>query len=373
MPGEPIRQNNATYVRINGIDAACFAGCNYLGLAHDPRVLDAARSAAGRVGVSTSASRATSGNTDDHAGLEVEVAVFVSRDRFPGLLLPDGYTANLAAAQGLAENHRCAVLDERAHRSLFDAARLAGLPIVTYPHKRADLAAELLADLDVPAAVMTDGVFTAHGAVAPLRGLADALRPGDTLLVDDCHGFCVLGEGGRGTCDELGLDLESGRIVITTTLAKGLGCGGGVVIGPNRFIDGVQANSTAYICTTPVSPIIAAAGREALRIVKAEPDRVARLRDNTTLLREVCDQPTDRTGDPPTPIVAITPPSPGSRLARTLLDGGLYVPLMTYPGGPSAEYLRISVTSEHSEEQIRRLGHALAPAALGDAAACLKT
>lgn len=368
MPGVQIRQQSATAVTIGGADAVNFAGCNYLGLAHDPRVLETARSAIGRFGMSTSASRETSGNTSVHAELETELAAFIARGGCEGLLLPDGFTANLAAAQGLAADHCCAVIDERGHRSLHDAARVAGLPIVTYPHRRADVLGGLLADLTGPAAVMTDGVFTADGGVAPIREIAETLRPDDTLVVDDCHGFCVLGECGRGTCD--GLGVGHARLVVTTTLAKGLGCGGGVVVGSSPLIETIRVSSTAYVCTTPVSPVVASAALESLRIVRAEPARLERLRTNAALLRQVCVSVCGDMPGIPTPIVAFVPPTrePGSRLAQALLDRGVYVPLISYPGGPGVEYFRASVTSEHSADQIGSLGRALADSVpLGEA------
>lgn len=363
MPGERIEQTIATAVWIDGVELVCFAGCNYLGLAHEPRVLSAASGAAARYGLSTSASRETSGNTPEHEGLEAEAAAFVSRGRATGLLLPDGYTANLAAAQGLAEDHTFAVVDERAHKSLGDAARLAGLGVVTYPHADADALVGVLAGLDGRAVVMTDGVFTADGRVAPVRSLAGALRAGDTLLVDDCHGFCVLGEDGRGTCDAFGLCAGEG-LVITTTLAKGLGCGGGMVIGDERLIGAMRARSSAYICTTPVSPLVACAAREALRIVAGDPGRVGRLQRNAALLVEVCPDEGRGDGAPATPIAAFTPWGgiSGDAMSGVLRARGVYVPWMSYPGGPGgagSSYFRASVTSEHSEDQIRLLGEAL--------------
>lgn len=365
MPGRVVTQAEATMITMDGRRLVAFAGCNYLGLAHDGRVLETARSAIGRVGLSTSASRETSGNSPEHEGLESEVTTFITREHpgRAGVLLPDGYTANLAAAQALAVTHRHAVIDGRAHASLTDAARAAGLAIITFPHRDPKALAETLRRLDGPAAVLTDGVFTADGSVAPLGGLLSALRDDDALVVDDCHGFCVLGDAGRGSVDEAGIEDE--RVVITTTLAKGLGCGGGVVIGPRAFADRVRSGSTAYICTTPVSPVVAAAGREALRVLRSEPERVGRVRTNAAQLRSACGSMRWRPGgagdDTVTPIVAFQPGDGCSteRLSRRLVDAGVYVPTMSYPGGPSGVYFRASVTSEHTAEQICVLGAAL--------------
>jgi 7-keto-8-aminopelargonate synthetase-like enzyme len=363
MPGHALVQDEATHATLNGRRVLCFAGCNYLGLAFDPRVLAAARDAVGRVGVSSSASRETSGNTVEHASLEAEVCDFVTR-RDPGragLLLPDGYTANLAAAQTLARTHRHAVIDARAHMSLVDSAAAAGMTPTRYAHRDADSLGEALNRLPSPAVVMTDGVFTADGSLAPLRELLACLRDDDLLVVDDCHGFCVLGEAGRGSLDEAGIRDE--RVVLTTTLAKGLGCGGGIVIGPRSLIEAARGHATAYICTTPVSPIVAAAGREALRTLVEEPGRVERVRANAARLALAC-EPWACAGAGSagrTPIAALAPEGVGPLpvLAERLLECGVYVPLMKYPGGPVPWYFRATVTSAHTAAQIEELGEIL--------------
>lgn len=370
MPGEFIEQLTATTVRIAGRELVSFAGCNYLGLAHDGRVRSAARLALDRMGLSTSASRETTGNAPEHGGLEREVAAFVTRDdpTRAGLLTPDGYTANLAAAQVLAPDHPIAFVDERAHRSLVDSARGAGMRISAYAHRSLDSLKSLLAGAGGPAVVMTDGVFTADGAVAPLDALLGSLRPGDRILVDDCHGFTVLGEVGRGSCDEFGL--HDPRIVITTTLAKGLGCGGGIVIAAKELIDSARAISTAYVCTTPVSPVIAAAGREALRVIRSDEGRVERLRRNSERLGEILGVLGGGDREIHTPIVAFTEPGsagPGDEVDPDRLRAvearlraeGVFVPVMRYPGGPSAWYFRATVTSEHTATQLDLLSRAM--------------
>jgi 8-amino-7-oxononanoate synthase len=370
MPGEYIEQLTATTVRIAGRELVSFAGCNYLGLAHDGRVRAAARLALDRMGLSTSASRETTGNAPDHGGLEREATLFVTRDdpARAGLLTPDGYTANLAAAQVLAPDHPLAFVDDRAHRSLVDSARGAGMRVASYAHRSIESLGGLLAGAEGPAVVMTDGVFTADGAVAPLDALLGVLRPGDRLLVDDCHGFTVLGEGGRGTCDEFGL--SDPRIVVTTTLAKGLGCGGGIVIATKALIDSARVISTAYVCTTPVSPVIAAAGREALRVIRADGSRVERLRRNSERLGEIFGVMGAGAREIPTPIVAFTEPGgaiPGDgggpdrlrAIEARLRAEGVFVPVMRYPGGPSAWYFRATVTSEHTATQLDLLSRAM--------------
>ena len=220
MPNIPTDFCSATTIRRGSTDFLSFGGCNYAGLAHDPRVIKAVQEAVSEFGLSSSASRETTGNARPHAQLESLLTEFCKHQA--GLLVPDGYTANLAALQGLEMmGIKHAFIDERAHASLKDAAILAKMDIHLFDHLNADHASALLNNLDAPAVILTDSVFTTDGILAPAHALHDALREHDWLLLDDCHGFAVLGDHGRGTPDEL--DLHTNQLIVTTTLAKGLG------------------------------------------------------------------------------------------------------------------------------------------------------
>lgn len=361
MTAPPVEASTPTTARIDGRDVVSFGGCNYLGLAQHPRVCRAAADAIARFGLSASASRETTGNTRAHQDLETELAAFCGYES--GLLVPDGYIANLAALQGLAaQGFRHAVVDARAHASLRDAAGMGGMRVTPFDHLDADDAGTRLRACDGPAAVLTDSVFAADGAVAPARELLAALRPGDRLLLDDCHGFAVLGRQGRGVGDELGLPRD--RVVLTTTLAKGLGCGGGIVMGSREYVATARARSTAYVCTTPTSPILASAGLEALRVLHDEPTLHARLRDNARAVRGLLRSSGIDCGDMPTPVVAFTtgdpPTAEGMRaLHRAALADGVLLPLVEYPGGPAPAYFRLSVSAMHTDEQIALLAGVL--------------
>ena len=355
----PFDRLSPAVVTLDGRSCVSFAGCNYLGLAQDPRVLEAAHEALGRLGLSTSASRQTSGNTSEHDALERDLSAFLA---FEGALLtPDGYTANLAAAQALARDHRIALLDERAHQSLRDAARVAGMPIATYAHLDPLDAARQLRELGPQGVViMTDGVFATDGSIAPLTQLLDAMpEAGCTLLVDDCHGFSVLGRHGRGTLNHLGL--ADPRVRLTTTLAKGLGCSGGIVCGPSTWTEFARRSSSAAVCTTPAPPPSVAAARCALRLIQHEPLRFDRLRRNVQLTRDALRCAHFEAHEHPIPVFAIWRPDEAQTraLAQGLHDRGIFIPASVYPGGPAPVYLRISVTAEHTPEQIQRLGSAL--------------
>lgn len=358
MTAPPIDACSSTTVRLGDRTLTSFGGCNYLGLAQHPRVLRAAGEAMARYGLSTSASRETTGNTRLHADLELALAAFCGHPS--ALLVPDGYTANLAAMQALAAaGVRAAVIDARAHASLRDAAVMAGLSVRPFAHLDASDARRMLDAASGPAVVATDSVFAADGAIAPAADLLAALRPGDRLLLDDCHGLAVLGCQGRGLADHLGL--ISPALVVTTTLAKGLGCAGGVVMGQTELIDTARARSTAYICTTPASPVLVGAAIEALAVLQTEPGLHERLAANIRAVREMLAPRYGVDPEQPSPIIAFTTGTPEDmrRLQAAADAAGLILPLVSYPGGPAPVYFRLSVSAAHTPEQIDLLASAL--------------
>lgn len=359
MPTLPVSQASATHAVIRGRHVLVFGGCNYLGLAQHPAVLAAAARAMTRFGLSTSASRKTTGNTTLHDELEQALADFLGQPA--AVVVPDGYSANLAAAQALAADHRVAVMDRRAHMSLREAARVAGMEIIEYEHRDADEACRLAAaHADRGVVVCTDGVFAADGRIAPLTKLLNALPPHALLMVDDCHGVGVLGSGGAGTPAHLGL--ADPRIVLTSTLAKGLGCHGGVVAGAAWIVERLRATASAYVCTTPVSPVLAAAALEALAVIRREPQRVERVRQHARRLDAAVAALGFPPCDDPTPIRAFAFDSEQRmrEVQAALLAEGVLAPLIAYPGGPAPLYFRLAVSAEHTPEHLDLLASLLA-------------
>jgi 7-keto-8-aminopelargonate synthetase-like enzyme len=359
MPRLSVSQATPTTAILNGREVLSFGGCNYLGLAHHPAVHAALIDGLSQFGVSTSASRETTGNTTAHDALETALCKFLG---FPaGVVVPDGYTANLAIAEVLAPMHPVGLIDSRSHRSIREAVIGARMDLVEFDHLNPDHAAKQLARCaGVGVAVFTDGVFTADGALAPIPELLEVLpRERATLIVDDCHGFCTLGPRGQGTLSNF--KVSDPRVVLTTTLAKGLGCHGGLIAGQTAICDLVRSKASAYICTTPVSPAIAAAGVEALAVIAREPDRVRNLRANCERLGGALRSMGLNIAPTPAPIFAFTLGSEQQmrRLYADMLADGILAPLITYPGGPAPVYFRLSITSQHAAAQIDRLTSAL--------------
>lgn len=361
MPAMPFAACTSTTVTLSdGRVLVSLGGCNYLGLSHHPAVMGAVAQAIGRFGLSSTASRETTGNATPHEALEREAASFLGVPS--ALLTPDGYIANVAACQGLAAlGIGRAIIDSRAHASLRDAAKAAGLRISLFEHGDVgSLSRELARAKPAGAAVLTDGVFTADGEPARLRELLLALDATDVLIVDDCHGLGVLGPGGRGSASEAGVD--DPRVLITSSLAKGLGCAGGVVAGARELV-GAARRSTAYVCTTPIAPAMAEGTRAALALLRAEPERVARLRECSTLLRArlaALGLVGEREGAA-TPICAFVAGDDArmGTIRDRLLERGFRAPLIAYPGGPAASYFRVTVCADHTPAQIESFAAAL--------------
>lgn len=351
----PIQSSRGSTVVIDGREFDYFGGCGYLGLAQHPRVIEALVAGAQRHGVSSGAARETTGNALAHDELERDLARHLRCEAT--VLLSEGATANLAAAQALALEHTLALVDERSHPSLFDAAQAAKLEVRPIAHADSSaLRAELARAGTRRAVVATDSVFPSRGEIAPLAEWAQlAAEHGGTLLVDDCHGTGVIGPHGLGALEHSAL--SGSHVLLTSTLSKALGCYGGFVAGDTKWIELVRTRSNAYLATTPVPPAIAEAARVALDVAFGSPERLGRLRANIALMRsglERLGMPTPRE-ELPVFAFQLGDAETMRTLEASLRDAGVLAPYIRYPGGPPEGFFRIAVNAAHSLGQIERL------------------
>ncbi|MCB9915270.1 MAG: pyridoxal phosphate-dependent aminotransferase family protein [Planctomycetes bacterium] len=277
----PATAASATRLVRGGRTLLSFAGTGYLGLAHHPAVLDAAREALARCGLSAGAARGTTGTFDEHEALEEELARFLGVEAVA--LAPDGWLADAAALEALAPEVDALLLDVDAHAALRAAARLVDLPRHDYaPHALDEARAWLDARGAHRPALLCDGVHPMAQRVAELPLLLELVGSRGALVVDDSHGLGVLGAHGRGTVEAFAL--RDARLVVTGSLAKALGAGGGFVAGDAELVARVRTSSAAYNTTTPVPPAVAAGARAALRVLADDPARLERLRANARRL-----------------------------------------------------------------------------------------
>ena len=356
MPRLAIDRSTATTVEIDGRELLYFGGCGYLGLAHHPEVVRALSDGLARYGVSSGASRETSGNSCEHDALERELAMWLDCEQV--LLMPDGYTANLAIAD-IRLGALTAHIDELGHPSLFDAARVHSRTAITYPHLDLKEASNLL-PLFFEAFVMSDTVFPSRGEIAPMRELATLVKKGGGVLVlDDCHGTGVIGATGRGAFEYAGIHDE--HVLLTSTLSKALGCYGGFIAGSGRWIDQIRAHSKIYIGTTPIPPAVAAAARVASRLAFANGELVGRLRANIEHFRSAVDGLFALSAHTELPVFgfALETSERMQSVHDKLRADGILAPYVHYPGGDENGNFRIVVTAAHTFEQIDRLAGAL--------------
>lgn len=270
---------------VDGESLLCFCSNDYLGLAQHFTVSSAFQDAAARLGTGSGASHLVCGHFSEHDALEREVAEWLG---YPSaLLFSSGYQANLAVAQAFLGEGDVSIQDRLNHASLIDAARLAGASLRRYPHVDAEGALrQLRGNPEGAAMVVTDGVFSMEGDVAPVRALALIARVQHaTFVVDDAHGVGILGTDGRGTVAAAGLGLNEVPLQVVT-LGKALGGEGALVLGDQAHIEHLKQNARPYIYTTASAPASAAASRVALQLARRESWRRERVFANLARLRQ---------------------------------------------------------------------------------------
>lgn len=338
-----------------------FAANDYLGLAADRRVAGALAAAAGRWGTGAGAAHLLSGHTAAHAALEEALADFLGREA--ALLFSTGYMANLGAIGALAGHGDTVVQDRLNHASLIDGAVLSRAQLLRYAHADTGAAARRVDAAKGRTILATDGVFSMDGDVAPLADLAElAARSGAVFMVDDAHGFGVLGEAGRGSAERCGL--APGRIPVqVVTLGKALGVFGAAVAGSRALIDTLVQRARPWIYTTALPPALAAAAGEALAIMRAEDWRRERVRAHVERFRAAAATSGLDLLASDTPIQPVLAGSAERALAasRVLADRGFYVPAIRPPTVPEGTTrLRVTLSAAHEDGQINALVGALA-------------
>jgi 8-amino-7-oxononanoate synthase len=351
-----------TRIVVDGRALLNFCSNDYLGLASDPRLTTAFQQAATRFGVGSGASHLVCGHSSEHHALEEELAAFTGRERV--LLFSTGYMANTGIIQALLRKEDAVFEDELNHASLIDGGRLARCDYQRYVHGDvSDLSQKLKASGAERKLVVTDGVFSMDGDIAPLQALARAAQAHDAwLMVDDAHGFGVLGAEGGGVAEACGLGMHE-LPVLVGTLGKAFGTFGAFVAGPEALIEYLINSARAYIFTTALPPAVAAATRESLRIIRDGDELRAALRDHITYFRREAGSLGLDLMASETPIQPIILGTNERALAwsAALQEAGLLVGAIRPPTVPAGTArLRVTLTAGHAREDIDRLLEALA-------------
>jgi 7-keto-8-aminopelargonate synthetase-like enzyme len=335
---------------------------NYLGLAGDPRVIEAAAAALRQYGTSTSGSRVLNGTTGLHLALEEELADLYGTEA--AVLTSSGVNANVALLSTICGPDDVLLVDGHVHASLHAAAAASRGTALRFRHNDLDSLAERLQAVDPRAGivVVVDGVYSMTGEIAPLAELADLCAAYSArLVVDEAHGLGVLGAGGRGAAERTGV---LPRVdAVTVALSKALASIGGAIMTSRAAAEGIRASAMPYVFSAGNDPASVAAALAALRILRSEPERVTRLQDNCALLRRVLAEngAAPITGEGAVIAVPTGEDEVTGLAWRLAFEAGVYTNAVSYPAVPRGRgVLRLTLMATHTEEQLRRAGDVIA-------------
>ncbi|MES9872961.1 MAG: 8-amino-7-oxononanoate synthase [Candidatus Sedimenticola sp. 6PFRAG7] len=346
---------------VDGRHMLTFCSNDYLGLANHPQVIDAMQRGAEHYGAGSGAAHLVSGHSSAHHALEEELAEFTGRPR--ALLFSTGYMANLGVISVLMGRGDSVYEDRLNHASLIDGGLLSRADFKRYAHADMNVLAGLLGGhAKGEALVATDGVFSMDGDIAPLGEMAGICRDSNAwLMVDDAHGFGVLGEQGRGSCSHFNLGVDDVPVLMAT-LGKGVGTFGAFVAGSEELIETLIQQARSYIFTTATPPAVAEATRASLRLVQQDEWRRERLKALIAQFRLGVAQlglPLMESQTPIQPIVAGSSEQ-ALRWSRQLEEQGIQISAIRPPTVPEGSArLRVTLTASHTPEQIERLLEAL--------------
>jgi 8-amino-7-oxononanoate synthase len=351
-------------VLLEGREVLLLCSNNYLGLADHPRVREAAAAAAMRWGAGAGGSRLVSGNMEAHRELESQLARF--KGYAAALLFGSGYLANMGAIAALAGGGEVVFSDELNHASIIDGCRLSRAETFVYRHRDTEhLAWGLRKAAGRGSLIVTDGVFSMDGDVAPLKELVRLARHhGCRLMVDEAHATGAIGPGGRGSVAAAGL---SGEVdVVIGTLGKALGSYGAYVCANSETAQYLLNVARPFVFSTAPPPPVLAAALAALELLESQPQRVKRLRENARTLRHALSAEGLPAGGSDTQIlpVEVGDPELAMKLCEGALERGVFAQGIRPPTVPEgSSRLRFTVMSTHRPAELRQAGKLVGEAA----------
>jgi 8-amino-7-oxononanoate synthase len=341
-------------VGIDGRDTLLFCSNDYLGLANHPAVKEAAKRAIDEHGAGSGASRLVAGTLSIHRELEAALAKLKGEE--DAIVFGSGYLANIGTISALTKEGDTIYSDELNHASIVDACRLSRAETRVFPHADTRALEEMLSadESSRRKLIVTDGVFSMDGDIAPLPELAQLASNYDSyLMVDDAHATGVLGPGGGGTASHFNLD--NGVDIKMGTLSKALGSYGAFVAGSRELIELLVNRARSFIFTTGLPPASAAAALESLAVIEREPERIENLWRNATMLREGLASAGFDTGSSETFILPLLVGDARRcvRMAEVLLDEGVFAQAIRPPSVPEgSSRLRVVPSAGHTVEDI---------------------
>ena len=353
-------------LKIKGKTYLNFCSNDYLGLANHPALSAAAIKTTQERGTGAAASHLICGHQDIHQELENELAAFVGAEK--AIAFSTGYMANLAVPQTFLERGDLVLQDRLNHASLIDAGRFCEANLKRYRHLDFGHAKTILLKSNANKKLLTtDGVFSMDGDQAPLHELTEICRQTETLLlVDDAHGFGVLGKTGAGSLEQHEICVGDG-VLMLGTLGKAAGSFGAFIAGDAVYIDSLLQQARSYIYTTALPPSVAAATRAAIEIFQTEPERRDKLNSNINYFRQAIANLHLHTLDSKTAIQPILLGDSETALQATKLlqQQGLWITAIRPPTVPEGTArIRITISAEHHQSDLDQLIDALSSDAM---------
>ena len=347
---------------VDGRRVINLASNNYLGLTTHPKLREAAIAATKKYGVGAGAVRTVSGTMTIHMELEEKIARFKGSEA--AVVFQSGFTANAGTVSAILGKDDFIISDELNHASIIDGARLSKAKIKVFRHKDIAHAEELLKEVAGEPGrklLITDGVFSMDGDIAPLPALCDlAEKYGAIMMIDDAHSSGVLGRNGRGTVDHFN---QHGRVDVQVgTLSKAIGAMGGYVCGSKDLIDFLYHRGRPFLFSTGQPPSVAATCIAAFEVLEQEPERIDKLWGNTRFFKkelgllgfDIGGRATPASETPITPVIV----GEGRRamdFSRALFEEGVFTPGIAFPTVPEGKArLRTIMTATHTQDQLTK-------------------
>jgi len=360
-----IYSKQGAHINLDGRDVINMASNNYLGLASHPDVIQAAKDALDKYGVGPTASRNIVGNFPVHTALEEALAKFKGVEAT--LVFNCGVSANTGVIPFLVGKGDTIYSDELNHGSIIDGCRLSGAKVKVYRHKDGQSLEELLKEgAEGKKLIITDGVFSMDGDLAPLPEITDiAERYQAMLLVDDAHGDGVMGPMGKGTVDHFGL---RERIHMETgSLSKAFGSAGGFVAGPKEMIDALRPKARSFIFTaSPMAPCLTAAALQVVQMISEDESYVNRLWENRDYFAQRITKLGLDIGTTQTPVIPVIvgEEERAQKMSEFLFEKGIFAQAIQFPMVPrGTARLRVMISAGHSKQDLDAAVDAIAACA----------
>jgi 8-amino-7-oxononanoate synthase len=354
-----------TTIHLDGKELIMLSSNDYLGLSFHPKVVEAGRAALLKWGTSTTGARPSNGSRTYHLELERKIAAFLGREACH--IHAAGYLSCLSSVAAFAQKGDVILADKNVHSCLWDGIRLSNATVERFSHNNPDDLREVIASANqaAPKMLVIEGVYSMEGHIARLPELTEiAEEHGCFTVLDDAHGFGVLGRQGRGTVDHFGLN--DSVDVICGSLSKSLASTGGFVAASKDVVEFLRTHSKQTIFSAAISPSQAACAQASLEIMQTEPEHLEKLWANTKKYRAMLKGLGFDTWESETPAVPIVL---GSKervypFWKALLERGVFTVMATSPAVPAGkDLIRTAVSAMHTDEQLEKIAAAMSYAA----------